>query len=101
MHPYGIAVFPQENQGRRYPARHSADGIFPVGFDITEVEAGRGHPSVMFFEREGWRDYELQELTKAYPNVMFCPITITQGFRTLPQPKATEFVISPQGVLPA
>lgn len=101
MKPYGIVVY-SEGQGARYPARHSADGEFPFGkFDRDDIESGQGYPSVIFFEREEWRDREMDMLLQTFPGVMFCPITITTGKKTQPNPKASEFVISNRGVLPA
>lgn len=106
MKPFGIVVYPQQNAmmngDNRYPALAAADGTFSVGqFDVEDIEGGRGYPTAVFFERELWRDQELHAMLLRWPNVMFCPITITTGQMTKPNPEPSKFSISEKGILPA
>lgn len=100
MRPYGIVVFPEQG-AIRYGARRVEDGLVAQAHDDEDVQAGITHPIAVFYETEHGRDLEMEELLRIYPGVMFCPVTLTSGKKTQPNPKATEFTISNRGVLPA
>lgn len=100
MRPYGIVVYPQ-NHPQTYLGKVAEDGVFPLAHDDDDCKLGTDFPCVLFFQTVAGRDAELGELLKTYPGVMFCPITVSTGKMTQPNPQATEFTIDHRGVLPA
>lgn len=101
MRPYGIVVFPENGNSLLVASRSREVGVAPKARDDEDVETGGTYPIVAFYETEFNRNEEMAELLKLYPGVMFCPITLTTGKKTQPNPIAAEFNISNQGVLPA
>jgi len=101
MNRYGIVVYPNQGLEQHYPGLHSGDGIYALaGYDDNDIRTRADFPVAVFFQTAAIRDREMEMLVQREPNVMFCPVEITMGFKTQPNPKATQFEFSEKGILP-
>jgi hypothetical protein len=101
MNRYGIVVYPQNHPNQWPSLAGQAHGIYATaGYDHDEIQNREDYPVAIFFEHERHRDEEMQALIRQNPNTMYCPITLTTGFKTQVNPKATQFEFSQRGILP-
>lgn len=101
MNRYGIVAYPDGGAALHYPAQAVEHGVYSeADYDDEDVQNRRRIPVAIFFATETGRDRELQELVKRNAGIMFCPVTVNNGFKTQPNPKATQFEFSKQGILP-
>lgn len=101
MKPWGVVVFPEGNNAIVTVAREVEHGVVAAAHDDDDVQHGTDYPIAVFYETEFARDREMEGLLRTFPNVMFCPVFLTTGRKTQPNPQATDFTISERGVLPA